>query len=70
MKLKKCERDWEYCGVGGFTLKLKERQLKTKKHTYLFGVCLPLNRINDVPFFEGERSMEYEIFPIPDLYYE
>ena len=29
-----------------------------------------MDRINDVPFFEGERSMEYKIFPIPDLHYE
>ena len=29
-----------------------------------------MNRVNDVPFFEGERSMEYKIFPIPDLHYE
>ena len=54
------------------TLKVtrKEEKLKPKKHTYLFGACLPFIRIDDVPLLEGERSMADEIFPIPDLHYK
>ena len=38
--------------------------------TYLFGVFLPLTRIDDLPLLEGEWSMTNMIFPIPDLHYE
>ena len=52
-------------------LKIKRKKVEPQKIlTYLFGVYLPLARIDDVPLFEGKRRMKNRIFPIPDLHYE
>ena len=48
----------------------RKRKLKPKIVTYLFGACLSLTRIDDVPFPEGERSMTNQILAILVLYYE
>ena len=70
---KEVEKKWEIWKILVLVIytKIKRKEnLKPKKVTYLFGACLPLTSIDDVPLLEGERSMTNRIFPIPVLHYE